>query len=186
MDQELITREMAVGDIVERYPQVAPVLTGYGLHCVGCHVAKWESIGDGAAGHGMDEETIEQLIRDVNAIAKLHKEKTKTQKDLTITSEAIEKVKEFQKNANQENSYFKINVIEGGCSGKSYSFSLEDKKESSDKVLEREGIKIIVDKNSFELLKDSKIDYLDTMESSGFKVFNPNAKQSCGCGKSFA
>lgn len=186
MGQELITRDMNVGEIVEKYPRVAMVLTGYGLHCVGCHVAKWETLGDGAASHGMDEETVEQLLRDANAIAKNSEEKIKDQEDLVITPEAIDKIKEFQKNADKKDTYFKIEIVEGGCSGKSYSFSLEEKKEATDKEMEREGIKIILSEENFRELQNSKIDYLETIESSGFKIYNPNAKHSCGCGKSFA
>ena len=55
-EQILITKDMPIGEVVERYPEAAEVLTAYGLHCVGCHVSPFETVEQGALGHGMERQ----------------------------------------------------------------------------------------------------------------------------------
>lgn len=63
-----ITKEMSIGDVVQKHPETAEIFMSYGLHCVGCHVAFWETIEQGAGGHGMDPETIEKMVKDANKV----------------------------------------------------------------------------------------------------------------------
>ena len=56
-------------DVIEKYPEIAPILTGYGLHCVGCHFSSFDTVEAGSKIHGMDQETFEMMLKDVNAIA---------------------------------------------------------------------------------------------------------------------
>ena len=79
----------------------------------------------------------------------------------------------------------RISVISGGCAGQSYGMRFDKKFNDNDKVIEKDGVKIILDKPSFDLLKGSKLDYIEGLEGSGFKISNPNAKSTCSCGKSF-
>lgn len=58
-----ITKDMSIGDVVKNYPKTIPIFMKHGLHCIGCHVAEWESIEQGAIGHGID---IKNLIEDLN------------------------------------------------------------------------------------------------------------------------
>jgi iron-sulfur cluster assembly protein len=74
--------------------------------------------------------------------------------------------------------------VGGGCSGLQYRMEIDAAKER-DKVFERDGARLIVDKKSFLYLNGSELDYGEELMSSGFKVVNPNAKRSCGCGESF-
>lgn len=67
-ENQLITKDMLMNDIIEKYPEVAPILMGYGLHCVGCHFSSFDTLENGIKIHGMDEETFEMLMKDVNAI----------------------------------------------------------------------------------------------------------------------
>lgn len=62
-----ISRESKIGDVVKEYPDAAQIMLSYGLHCVGCHVASWETIEQGCRGHGMPEEMIDELVEEVNA-----------------------------------------------------------------------------------------------------------------------
>jgi len=68
--ENLITKDMFLMDIITRYPEVAPILMGYGLHCIGCHFSGADTLEMGAKLHGMDDETIEMMLRDVNVIIK--------------------------------------------------------------------------------------------------------------------
>lgn len=65
---QMITKDMLMNDIIEKYPQVAPILMGYGLHCVGCHFSSFDTLENGIKIHGMDEETFEMLLKDVNSL----------------------------------------------------------------------------------------------------------------------
>jgi len=183
MEQQLVNKDMLIADIVEKYPQVAIILTGYGLHCVGCGAAGFETIESGAKGHGMDDEMVDMMIRDANAVAEV--ENTEGE-DVQITEKAAEQVKKFKLDHNKEDHFLRIAVKDGGCSGKSYDFKLDNEKKEGDKVINAHGQDFVLDSDSFEQLKGSKVDYLETLQSSGFKIHNPNAKQTCGCGSSFA
>ncbi|MBT4937254.1 DUF1858 domain-containing protein [Candidatus Peregrinibacteria bacterium] len=67
--KSLITKHMSIAEVVELYPSSIDVFLEYGLHCVGCGAAAWESVEDGAMGHGMSEELIDQLIEELNEMA---------------------------------------------------------------------------------------------------------------------
>jgi iron-sulfur cluster assembly accessory protein len=80
----------------------------------------------------------------------------------------------------------RLSVSGGGCSGFQYHFDLEDKPAEDDLVIERDGVKVLVDAVSLEFLDGAELDYIDELIGAAFKVNNPNAKSSCGCGTSFA
>lgn len=66
MAEEFVTRGTTIGDLIKEYPEAAEIVTSYGLHCVGCHVAFWETLEQGCRGHGMPEEVIDELIGELN------------------------------------------------------------------------------------------------------------------------
>jgi hybrid cluster-associated redox disulfide protein len=61
-----VSADMNMGEIIEKYPETIPVLLKYGLHCIGCHVASWESLRDGLMAHGMDEKGIKEVVDEIN------------------------------------------------------------------------------------------------------------------------
>ena len=69
MVKELITKDMLLMEVIEKYPSIAPILTGYGLHCVGCHFSSFDTVENGAKIHGMDEETFDMMLKDINIVA---------------------------------------------------------------------------------------------------------------------
>ncbi len=66
MTKENINKSMTLGEVVEKFPESAEVMMNYGLHCIGCHVASWETIEQGALGHGMGEKEIEKMVNEMN------------------------------------------------------------------------------------------------------------------------
>lgn len=80
----------------------------------------------------------------------------------------------------------RISVVGGGCSGLQYKMGFEDKKGEQDVELEENGVRLVVDKKSLAYLAGITIDYHDGLYGSGFKIINPNASNTCGCGKSFS
>ncbi len=87
----------------------------------------------------------------------------------------------------QEKQYLglRIAVVDGGCAGLRYHLGFEDEERDGDEVIESNGIKLFVDKISGKHLKGAVLDYEESLEGSYFKVDNPNARSTCGCGKSF-
>ena len=80
----------------------------------------------------------------------------------------------------------RVAVSAGGCSGFQYEFDLVDRVEDDDLTIERDGARAVVDQVSMVLLKGSQIDFVDELAGAEFRVNNPNAKSSCGCGVSFS
>jgi iron-sulfur cluster insertion protein len=113
--------------------------------------------------------------------------KNKKEKEpmVTITSIAEEKIKELIKE--EENAVgLRIYVKGGGCSGYQYGMSFEDKTSDDDTIIEKDGVKVIVDSQSAPMLNGAEVDYVDSLQGSGFSIKNPQAKSTCGCGSSFS
>jgi iron-sulfur cluster assembly protein len=103
-----------------------------------------------------------------------------------LTPTAITKVKEILLAQTPEPAGLRVAVVGGGCSGFSYHMAFENQvNKDSDNVYEFEGLKVLVDQMSEMYLEGVQIDYIETLEGSGFKFNNPNVKSTCGCGSSF-
>lgn len=103
---------------------------------------------------------------------------------ITITENAAEKARNMM-NGKDNVEGLRIQVLPGGCAGFSYNMVF-DKKREGDKVIEVKGFKVFVDEDSHMFLEGSKVDYVESLNESGFKVENPNATSTCGCGHSFS
>ncbi len=104
---------------------------------------------------------------------------------LRMTDTAVTKVKEILDSQEPAPAGLRISVVGGGCSGFSYSMAFENKQQMLDKSYEFEGLKVFIDQASMLYLDGAEVDYVETMEGSGFKFNNPNVKTTCGCGSSF-
>ncbi|MGO8867958.1 MAG: iron-sulfur cluster insertion protein ErpA [Alphaproteobacteria bacterium] len=80
----------------------------------------------------------------------------------------------------------RIAVSGGGCAGFQYAFSFDDARNADDRVFERGGARVVVDEVSLEFLKGAEVDFVEDLLGAYFKVHNPNATSSCGCGSSFS
>tara|TARA_Y100000310_G_scaffold302635_1_gene340200 strand:+ start:39790 stop:40356 length:567 start_codon:yes stop_codon:yes gene_type:complete len=184
--KDVITKDMMIGDVVMKYPQIIDTLSGYGLHCVGCQVNTMESLEQGSLGHGMPEETFKEMLAKVNEVAmNTPKETQEEVKNITLTKNAVKKVKEILSKEDSEKQGLRVGVIAGGCSGLSYNLSFDEKKDT-DEVLEFDGLNVFIDKEHLEMLSGVEIDFLENLNESGFKISNPSAKSTCGCGNSFS
>ena len=83
-------------------------------------------------------------------------------------------------------NYFIISVLGGGCAGFQYQFDFDNNKNDDDFLFETEKVSVLIDNTSLELIKGSKIDYVNELIGSAFKITNPQASSSCGCGTSFS
>lgn len=88
------------------------------------------------------------------------------------------------KDFSPEEKGLRLFVEKGGCAGMSYAMQI-DSRSDGDEVVEKNGVRVFVDEESLEFLKGCSLDYVDALNDSGFKIENPNAARSCGCGTSF-
>ena len=191
MSQTAITEDILIGELVETHPEAIETLLSFGVHCIGCHVSPYESLGEGFRNHGLGEEQIQEALGKLNDVVSQKKVETPPQTeeaeeeiDLSLTVMAAEKIKEFC--AKSKKQALRIAVKAGGCSGYEYVFSLDDTPKTQDIVIEQTGLKIYIDPASLHKINGSIIEYQDSLTDAGFKVKNPHAKSSCGCGNSFS
>jgi iron-sulfur cluster assembly accessory protein len=109
---------------------------------------------------------------------------------ITLTTGAVSKVKEILTQQDPQPAGLRIGVVGGGCSGFSYSMTFESNGNTDtlgmDKVFNFDGLKVYVDQASLLYLDNTEVDYVESLEGSGFKFSNPNVKSTCGCGSSFS
>jgi len=105
---------------------------------------------------------------------------------VTLSASAAARVKTLKAQENMPNAFLRLAVSGGGCSGFQYGFSFDDTRQPGDRAFERDGVTLVVDETSLELVKGAEIDFIEDMMGAAFQVKNPNAASSCGCGNSFS
>ena len=104
--------------------------------------------------------------------------------NLLVTSNAAKKIIELSKK--KEKKMLRISVTGGGCQGFQYNLDMEDKYDKKDIIIKKNNALVVIDKNSLDLIKGSEIDFVEDLIGSRFKINNPKATSSCGCGTSFS
>ena len=105
---------------------------------------------------------------------------------VSLTARAAEKVKEIRVEEKIQDGYaLRLKVLGGGCSGFAYDLYF-DQPQDIDQTFESNGVKMLCDQMSLMYLMGTEIDYLESLQGSGFKFSNPNVKSTCGCGSSFS
>lgn len=107
------------------------------------------------------------------------------QAQIDLTPAAANAVQDLLAKRELENFALRVFVSGGGCSGFQYGMALEDNIRDTDIVSEQHGVKLVVDEISINYLNGATVDYVDEIMGSGFKIENPNAVSTCGCGSSF-
>jgi iron-sulfur cluster assembly accessory protein len=108
--------------------------------------------------------------------------------NIGLTEKAQEQVRNFmeQENVSPETAGLRVSVMPGGCSGFKYGLNIEAKPLDDDLIVQRGDVRVFVDAFSAQYLNGTEIDYVSTMQASGFTFNNPNATGGCGCGESFS
>jgi iron-sulfur cluster assembly accessory protein len=104
---------------------------------------------------------------------------------VALTETAAGKVKELLEQEGRFDIALRVAVQPGGCSGLRYAMFLDDELSDADETAEQFGVRVVVDRMSIPYLKEAKIDFVDSLEASGFTIDNPMATGSCACGHSF-
>jgi iron-sulfur cluster insertion protein len=103
-----------------------------------------------------------------------------------VSDSAIAKVKSLVEEEGNPDLKLRVYVTGGGCSGFQYGFTFDEALAEDDSVVEREGVKVVVDAMSYPYLVGAKVDYEEGLQGSKFVIQNPNAASTCGCGSSFS
>ncbi len=107
-------------------------------------------------------------------------------KQVNLTEAAARRVAKLVADEGNPHLMLRLAVSGGGCSGFQYGFSFDDTRRDDDVEFQRDGVKLLVDATSLELLAGAEIDFVEDLVGASFQVRNPNATSSCGCGTSFA
>jgi iron-sulfur cluster assembly accessory protein len=106
---------------------------------------------------------------------------------VNVTETALAQIKHLlDQEGKLETHALRMKVIGGGCSGLQYQLMFDDEAKDGDQQVDEAGVRVVVDEKSALYLVGTTLDYVDTLMESGFKIQNPNAKNSCGCGQSFS
>jgi iron-sulfur cluster insertion protein len=105
---------------------------------------------------------------------------------VTLTANAAKRVAVLKTQENASDAFLRLAVSGGGCSGFQYNFSFDRSRKADDLAFERDGVTLIIDEVSLDLVKGAQIDFVEDMMGASFQVKNPNAASSCGCGNSFS
>ena len=108
------------------------------------------------------------------------------QGSITLTEKAATEIKALFEQQGIENAALRVFVSGGGCSGLQYGMAIAEEVEEGDVEFEQHGVRILVDPLSVNYMTGASIDYVEDMMGGGFKIDNPNATKSCGCGSSFS
>ena len=106
--------------------------------------------------------------------------------DITVSQPAIDKIKELMEDDKIDNQFLRIALNGGGCAGFQYGFMFDNEMEDGDRVIENDGIKVVVHETALPMLNGSIVDYQSSLTGSQFLISNPNATTTCGCGSSFS
>ena len=106
--------------------------------------------------------------------------------EIRLSDNAVSKLQHLIEDEANPSLRFRVYITGGGCSGFQYVFSIVDQVNKDDHVFERNNCRVIIDKTSLQFLEGAKIDYSEELIGSSFKINNPNATSSCGCGTSFS
>ncbi|MDY3198232.1 MAG: iron-sulfur cluster insertion protein ErpA [Pseudomonadaceae bacterium] len=105
---------------------------------------------------------------------------------MQFSDSAVAKVRSLIEEEGNDRLSLRVFVTGGGCSGFQYGFTFDDELAEDDTVIERDGVRLVVDPMSFQYLAGAEVDYQEGLEGSRFVINNPNASTTCGCGSSFS
>jgi len=105
---------------------------------------------------------------------------------IVLTESAARRIATLKTKEDAESAFLRIAVSGGGCSGVQYGLSFDDQRNEDDFVFERDGVGVVIDEVSLDLLNGAEVDFVEDLMGASFQIRNPNAASSCGCGNSFS
>ncbi|MDO8625686.1 MAG: iron-sulfur cluster assembly accessory protein [Candidatus Diapherotrites archaeon] len=188
-ENAFVDAQMTIGEIVAKYPDATEPLSMAGIPCGGCGARFDITLSAALVEKGVAQTEIADFVSTLNAsIAKIQKDFGLTEgepKTVALSTRAAEKIRELQAKQSKVGG-LRLAAMPGGCSGYSYGLAFEEKPTQNDEVVTEKGVNVYIDKYMLAMLKGVRVDYIDTLQGAGFKIHNPNAKSTCGCGQSFS
>jgi iron-sulfur cluster assembly accessory protein len=193
MAQVRIHKEMTIaailGSNLDHTVALTETIQAAGLPCAGCDSAAHETLEMGLQAHGATNAQVDVLVERLNAVlaqpAAGAGEEGVSGFELTLAHAAVQRVQVLMQRKGAGSWSLRVAVIDGGCAGMSYDLSFRTDPAPTDDVFDLGVLKLFVDRGSQEFLHGTRIDYVDTLQESGFVYDNPNAGATCGCGSSF-
>jgi len=108
------------------------------------------------------------------------------ERNIVVTESAAKRIAFLREQEQVGSANLRIAVSGGGCSGFQYGLSFDDQTNPDDRVFERDGVGVVVDDVSLDLLNGAEVDFIEDLMGASFQIRNPNAASSCGCGNSFS
>jgi len=108
------------------------------------------------------------------------------ERQIVVTENAARRIAVLRTEEEAAKAFLRIAVSGGGCSGFQYGLSFDDRRNDDDFVFERDGVAVVVDDVSLGLLNGAEVDFVEDLMGASFRINNPNAASSCGCGNSFS
>jgi hybrid cluster-associated redox disulfide protein len=166
------TGQETIADILSKFPEAQEVFNSYNLGCSGCHINVYETLQQGVMAHGMNDQDLKKIIKDLETAAKEvslspHR---KIDRNPILTQYASQKIREFQIDQEKLHWGFKIEVLENPIGEISYALDFLERPEKNDTVLEMHEIKLFLSPESLNLLKNCEIDFIETEDDAGFKI----------------
>ncbi len=182
--QPHITHAMTISQVLEIHPKAADIMQQFGLHCFGCSINVLETLEQGIIGHGMPESTLTELMDALNSdLTQFHKDLK--EKGISLSEKAALKIAEIAQMEGRKQYGIRVKMGEGGgcCKSATYSMDFENAANEGDKILGfHHGVTLFIDKDSFQKMHGSTIDYITSYDAEGFKIENPNVeKEGCAC-----
>ena len=104
---------------------------------------------------------------------------------VTVTPRAVTKAQSLLADKGFSDAFLRVFVVGGGCSGFQYGMSIAEAAEETDRIVDLDEVRVVIDKDSVPMISGAEIDYVEDLMKSGFTIHNPNAVSSCACGSSF-
>ena len=108
------------------------------------------------------------------------------ERQVSLSDSAAKRIASLISQEGDASLMLRLSVSGGGCSGFQYGFTFDNAVQPDDHLFERDGVKVVIDDTSLDLLSGAEIDFVEDLVGASFQVRNPNAKSSCGCGSSFS
>ncbi len=109
-----------------------------------------------------------------------------SERQIVVTDNAARRIAALKQQEEAQGAFLRIAVSGGGCSGFQYGLSFDDQQNADDHLFERNGVAVVIDDTSLDLLAGAEVDFVEDMMGASFQIKNPNAASSCGCGNSFS
>lgn len=107
-------------------------------------------------------------------------------RNFTVSDSAVKRIAILIEQEESDGLFLRVSVSGGGCSGFQYGFTFDDEVRGEDHIFERDGVKVVVDETSLDLMGGAEVDFVEDLIGASFQIRNPMATASCGCGSSFS